>query len=436
MNDSTIQPPKPIPARRRRILALVFVGVIGIAGWIWATGGTRRLAAHRQSLRAQGWPGSMAELSERRKLAAGKPSGVDRLIGLARAGAEADPGLEKKLFQGPAPLAVPLARRQELRRVVRESARQPGGLCSELGKDWFPLMQSYLRLGQEVHGVALEAEVRADWQEVVEGVLDLIDIGSVLDEEIAAEFSGFRAFPEEKATRSLLPSLAGRPIGETNWVRIQEALSRREGVPSLQMSGLGGHLAALEQIETLPGSLWSQWADGGNLPRFSWKRARVLFQMPAIPGEMLEDELERFAMLARPLPECLQGVNAVWQRRIGRFRGSALEALGMGWMIDQSEVGYAYRLLTVRLGMALCAVERFRLRQSGAIPKDFSELTTGPHPLLARVPLDPFTGQPLVLERTKGGYVLRRPPIPIPGKTREDEESNRDRMELRVRTDR
>jgi hypothetical protein len=83
--------------------------------------------------------------------------------------------------------------------------------------------------------------------------------------------------------------------------------------------------------------------------------------------------------------------------------------------------------------MALCAVERVRLRQSGAIPKDLSEVTTGPDPLLARVPLDPFTGQPLVLERTDGGYVLRRPPIPLPGSAREDEESNRERMELRVR---
>jgi len=436
MNDSTTQPPNRIPARRRWILALVVVGVIGIAGWIWATGGTRSLAAHRQALRAQGWPGSVAELNARRKPVPGKPSGVDRLISLARAGAEADPELEKKLFQGPAPLSVPMARRQELRRVVRESARQSGGLCSELDKDWFALMLSYLRLGQEVHGVALEAEVRADWQEVVEGVLDLIDIGSVLDAEIAGEFSGLRAFPEEKAIHSLLPSLAGRPIGETNWMRIQEALSRREGVPSLQMSGLGGHLAALDQIEAMPGSLWKQWADGGNLPRFGWKRVRVLFQMPGIPGEMLEDELERFAMMARPLPECLQGVAAVWQRRMGRFRGSALEALGMGWMIDQSEVGYAYRLLTVRLGMALCAVERFRLRQSGAIPTDLSEVTTGPDPLLARVPLDPFTGQPLVLERIDGGYLLRRPPIPIPGKAREDDESGRERMELRVRSDR
>ena len=108
---------------------------------------------------------------------------------------ETDPELEKKLFQGPAPLAVSLARRQELRRVVRESARQSGGLCSELGKDWFPLMQIYLRLCQEVHGVALTAEVRADWQEVVEGALDLIAIGAVLDDEIAAELSGLRAFP-------------------------------------------------------------------------------------------------------------------------------------------------------------------------------------------------------------------------------------------------
>lgn len=433
MNDSRPQPPKRIPARRRWILALVVVGMIGTAGWIWATGGTRNLAAHRQTLRAQGWPGSLAELNERRKPVPGKPSGVDRLISLARAGAEADPELEKKLFQGPGPLSVPPARRQEIRRVVRESARQPGGLCSESDKDWFALMQSYLRLCQEVHGVAMEAEVRADWQEVVEGMLDLIFIAALLDDEIAAELSGLGWVPEQRAIHSLLPGLAGRPIGETNWARIQEGLSRREGVRSLQLSGLGAHLAALDQIETLPGALWKQWADGGNLPRFGWKRVQVLFQMPAIPGQMLEDELERFAMLARPLPDSLQAVDVVWQRRMSRFRGSALQALGMGWMIHRSEIGYASRLLSVRLGMALCAVERFRLRQSGAIPKDLSEVTTGPDPLLARVPLDPFTGQPLVLERTDGGYVLRRPPIPLPGSAREDEESNRERMELRVR---
>lgn len=105
----------------------------------------------------------------------------------------------------------------------------------------------------------------------------------------------------------------------------------------------------------------------------------------------------------------------------------------MGWIIDQSEVGYAYRLLTVRLGMALCAVERLRLRQSGAIPTDLSEVTTGPDPLLARVPLDPFTGQPLVLERIEGGYLLRRPAVPLTGGARGREESNRERMELRVR---
>ena len=416
------------------ILALVVVGVIGLVGWIWVASGMKGLAAHRRALMAQGMPGTLAELNERRKPVPGKPSGVDRLLHLAEAGLEANPDLAGDLSEKPALLSVPLARRKEILRVMRELATQPAGVWSEVNGDPGRLQRGLSRLCEEVQVLARDAATREDWQEVGEGVQALIAIGALLDAEVDDRaMAQIRITAEAMAILDLLPRLSGRPFGETNWARIQDRLTLGEGVPSLQRLDLGAHLSLLDQIEDTPRLLWKQWVYGRDLPCFEWKRVRVLFQIPAIPRRMFEDELERFAMLARPFPECLQGVEDVWVRKMERVQGSMEQAPGIDLAFPRAELGYASRLLRARLGVALCAVERFRLRESGAVPKDLSELTAGPNPLLARVPLDPFNGQPLVLERIEGVYVLRSPSVPPTSIGYWQERANRDRMELRLR---
>ncbi len=236
------------------------------------------------------------------------------------------------------------------------------------------------------------------------------------------------------AIGSLLPRLSGRPIGETNWVRIQERLARREGVPSLQRSQLAIHLARLDMIEQMSGNMgrtWMEWVKQAWYSKPEWEAARGLIGIPALLGRMLDEEMERFAQMGRPFPECLQGVEAVIHQHLKFVPGSTLP-MPIAMIMNRPELHDACRLLRVRFGVALCAVERFRLLESGVVPRNLVELTTGLNPLLSKVPLDPFTGKLLVLEPKENGYLLLRPSVSPTGDAQVFVESTLDQMELKV----
>lgn len=314
---------------------------------------------------------------------------------------------------------------------MRELASQSPGLWSQSKGDWIQFSDDYRMLSREVHAVALDAAARDDWKEVVEGVLDLTAIAAALDTDVHPTASIIRVYPEELAIGSLLPRLAGHPIGETNWVRIQERLARSEGVPSLQRSQLGNQLSRFDMIEQMSGKMGITWMEQARSSKPWWEAGRGLFGIPAISGRRLDEELERFAQLCRPFPECLQAVDVVIHQHLKIVPGSTLQ-VPIGMIMDWSELHEACRLLRVRFGVALCAVERFRLLETGVVPNDLVALTTGPSPLLSKVPLDPFTGNSRVSEPKENGYVLRRSSALPSGVVRVFVESSLDQMELKV----
>jgi hypothetical protein len=84
------------------------------------------------------------------------------------------------------------------------------------------------------------------------------------------------------------------------------------------------------------------------------------------------------------------------------------------------------------MGEALCAAERYRIREAGRIPTRMEDLVVPGAGFLQQIPRDPFSGQPLILEAIDGGYRIRRPPGEAPGVSREFVEGSLVSWELRV----
>lgn len=413
--------------------ALLLVGALLVVGyWGWAARTTTGVAAQRRQLRDRGLPGSMVELDSRRLAGQGNPSRPDRLLLLARAGIGASPGLEGQLDKNPPAMSVPASRRREIREGLRGLTRLPAGLWSVAESNQIPMMRDSMLLTREVSWMADEAVARGERREAAECGLDLLAIAEAFEAEPGMVALILRKLALESAVLRVLPKLTGPSVESVPWAVIQDRLARTEDVPALELADLPELLGTLDVVEAVSQGLWKPPTAEWNVLGKGWKHFGPLLRTPAIARRLLEHQVQLFQSARLPYPECIQDRAAVWNRRIREISNSDEKALGIGVIMSRLEQGSAICVLAARMGAALCAAERYRIREAGRIPARLEDLAAPGAGFLQQAPRDPFSGQPLILESIEGGYRIRRPPGDAPGVSREYVEESLGSWELRV----
>jgi len=409
------------------------VGALLVVGYlIWAARSTSGVAAQRRQLRDRGLPGSMEELESRRLAGQGNPSRPDRLLLLARAGIGASPGLEGQLDKNPPAMSVPAARRREIREGLRGLAPLPAGLWSIAQSNQIPMMRDFMLLTREVSWMADEAVARGERGEAAECALDLLAIAEAFEAEPGLVALILRRLAFESAVLGVLPKLTGPSAESVPWAVLGDRLARTEEVPALEMADLPELLRTLDVIEAVSQGFWKPPTAEWNVLGKGWKHFGPLLRTPAIARRLLEHQVELFQSARLPYPECVRFRDALWTRRLRQIPNSDEQALGIGVVVSRSETMSAICVLAARMGAALCAAERYRIREAGRIPARLEDLAVPGAGFLQQVPRDPFSGQPLLLESVPGGYRIRRPPGDAPGVSREFVEESLGSWELRV----
>lgn len=412
---------------------LLLVGVLLVVGyWGWVANSTSGVAAQRRELRDRGLPGSMEELESRRLAGQGNPSRPDRLLLLARAGIGASPGLEGQLDKNPPAMSVPAARRREVREGLRGLTRLPAGLWSVAESNQIPMMRDFMLLTREVSWMADEAIERGDRGEAAECTVDLLAIAEAFEAEPGLVALILRKLALESAVLRVLPKLTGPSVESVPWAVIQDRLARTEDVPALEMADLPELLGTLDVVEAVSQGFWKPPTAEWNVLEKGWKHFGPLLRTPAIARRLLEHQVALFHSARLPYPECIQDRDALWNRRLRQIPNSDEQALGIGVVMSRLEKGSAICLLAARMGAALCAAERYRIREAGSLPARLEDLAVPGAGFLQQVPRDPFSGQPLILESIEDGYRIRRPPGDAPGVSREYVEESLGSWELRV----
>ncbi len=411
---------------------LLFVALLVVGYLVWAARGTSGVAAQRRELRDRGLPGSMEELEGRRLAGQGNPSRLDRLLLLARAGIGASPGLEGQLGKDPPAMSVPASRRREIREGLRGLTRLPAGLWSIAESNQIPMMRDSMLLTREVSWMADEAVGRGERSEAAECALDLLAIAEAFEAEPGMVALILRNRALESAVLGVLPKLAGVSVESVPWAVIQDRLARTEDVPALEMADLPELLGTLDVVEAVSNGFWKPPTAEWNVLGKGWKHFGPLLRTPAIARRLLEHQVALFQSARLPYPECIQDRDALWNRRLRQIPNSDEKALGIGVIMSRAEMVSAIGVLAARMGSALCAAERYRIREAGRIPARMEDLAVPGAGFLQQIPRDPFSGQPLILELIESGYRIRRPPGEAPGVSREFVEGSLVSWELRV----